>query len=170
MLIKRYANRKLYDTEARRYITLEEIEEAVRQGIDIRVIDHESGADLTGLTLLQVIFEQQKKIGSQMPQIILTRLIQSGTTAIRDLKEGLLAFSDPERHFEDEVQRRLELVARKGLLAQAEAERLRSILISPDLRKSSEKPMEEEASSEQVASLLRQVQELEEQLAHLEGK
>ena len=50
-LIKRYPNRKLYDTEAKQYVTLEQIAELIRSGKDVQVIDHESGEDLTALTL-----------------------------------------------------------------------------------------------------------------------
>jgi polyhydroxyalkanoate synthesis repressor PhaR len=54
-LIKRYPNRKLYDTEAKSYITLEGVAALIRNGEDVQVIDHESGEDLTTLTLTQII-------------------------------------------------------------------------------------------------------------------
>ena len=60
-LIKRYANRKLYDTESKRYITLEGIAEMIRQQQDVKVIDHETGEDITALTQAQIIFEQERK-------------------------------------------------------------------------------------------------------------
>ena len=59
--IKRYPNRKLYDTEAKRYVTLDELAGLIQAGADIQVIDHESGEDLTNVTLTQVVLEQQKK-------------------------------------------------------------------------------------------------------------
>jgi polyhydroxyalkanoate synthesis repressor PhaR len=55
-LIKRYANRKLYDTQAGQYVTLEELAEFIRRGEDITVRDHATGRDLTSLTLMQVLF------------------------------------------------------------------------------------------------------------------
>jgi len=60
-VIKRYPNRKLYDTQAKQYITLDRIAELIREGTDIQVIDHASGEDITALTLSQVIFEQEKR-------------------------------------------------------------------------------------------------------------
>ncbi|MCB0135660.1 MAG: polyhydroxyalkanoate synthesis regulator DNA-binding domain-containing protein, partial [Caldilineaceae bacterium] len=60
-VIKRYPNRKLYDTESKRYVTLEHIAQMIQQGEDVIVTDHESGEDLTNLTLSQIIFEQEKK-------------------------------------------------------------------------------------------------------------
>ena len=60
-LIKRYPNRKLYDTEAKAYITLEQIAYLIREGQEDHVVDHASREDLTALTLTQVILEQERK-------------------------------------------------------------------------------------------------------------
>ena len=57
LVIKRYPNRKLYDTEAKRYITLDGITELIHRGEDLHVVDHETGEDLTTVTLSQIIFE-----------------------------------------------------------------------------------------------------------------
>ena len=81
LLIKRYLNRKLYDTQARRYITLERIANLIRQGTDIQVIDHDSGEDLTAITLAQVIAEQEKKQSGSVPSSVLADLIASGVGA-----------------------------------------------------------------------------------------
>ncbi len=54
--IKRYSNRKLYDSATRRYVTLEEIADAIRRGDDLQVTDHTSGADLTTQVMLQAFF------------------------------------------------------------------------------------------------------------------
>lgn len=60
-LVKRYANRKLYDTRESRYVTLQQIAELVRQGEDVRIIDNTSKEDLTTVTLAQIIYEEEKK-------------------------------------------------------------------------------------------------------------
>ena len=57
-VIKRYANRKLYDTQHSRYVTLEQIAEMVREGEDVRIIDNTSKEDLTSVTLAQIILEE----------------------------------------------------------------------------------------------------------------
>lgn len=77
LLIKRYLNRKLYDTQARRYITLDQIASLIRQGVDVQVIDHGSGEDLTAITLAQVIAEQEKKQSGSVPSSVLADLIAS---------------------------------------------------------------------------------------------
>ncbi|MCK5314811.1 MAG: polyhydroxyalkanoate synthesis regulator DNA-binding domain-containing protein, partial [Anaerolineales bacterium] len=70
--IKRYPNRKLYDTEAKQYITLDEIADLIRQGQEIRVTDNVTGEDLTAVTLSQIIFEQEKKQSGFLPRSVLT--------------------------------------------------------------------------------------------------
>ena len=60
-LIKRYSNRKLYDTERSSYVTLEEISQMVRDGSELRIVDNKSGEDITSVTLAQIVFEQEKK-------------------------------------------------------------------------------------------------------------
>lgn len=60
-LIKKYANRKLYDTHTSRYVTLESISALVREGVDIEVVDRESGADLTPLILSQIVMGEEKR-------------------------------------------------------------------------------------------------------------
>jgi len=75
-VIKRYSNRKLYDTAESRYITLEEISEMVKQGVELQILDNKSREDLTSVTLAQIIFEQEKK-KHLMPLSVLRELIRS---------------------------------------------------------------------------------------------
>ncbi len=76
-IIKRYANRKLYDTEHSRYVTLEQISEMIRQGDDVKIVDNKSKEDLTSVTLAQIIFEEEKK-HSFMPLGTMRNIIQNG--------------------------------------------------------------------------------------------
>ena len=80
--IKRYTNRKLYDSRGRRYITLDEIAGLVRNGEEVRVLDHLTGEDLTVQTLVQVILEEQKQGGMPLPLRFLTRLLRAGNDAV----------------------------------------------------------------------------------------
>ncbi len=75
-IVKRYANRKLYDTERSCYVTLDDISLMIRAGEDVQVIDNKSGEDLTSVTLAQIIFEAEKK-RSFMPLNLLKGLIQN---------------------------------------------------------------------------------------------
>ena len=75
-IIKRYSNRKLYDTTESRYITLEEISEMVKAGVELQILDNRSREDLTSVTLAQIIFEQEKRT-HLMPLSVLRELIRS---------------------------------------------------------------------------------------------
>ena len=77
MLVKKYGNRRLYDTEQSRYITLEELAESVRQGKDVRVVDAKSGEDLTTATLAQIIIEG-RGAARLLPPALLVQLIRMG--------------------------------------------------------------------------------------------
>jgi polyhydroxyalkanoate synthesis repressor PhaR len=77
-VIKRYSNRKLYDTQESRYVTLEEIEEMIRGGREIAVVDASSGDDLTSVTLTQIILENERAHRTALPAAFLHQLITHG--------------------------------------------------------------------------------------------
>ena len=82
-IVKRYANRKLYDTERSCYVTLEDISLMIKAGDEVRVIDNKTGEDLTSVTLAQIIFETEKK-NNFMPLSLLRGLIQNGSEAVNE--------------------------------------------------------------------------------------
>jgi polyhydroxyalkanoate synthesis repressor PhaR len=83
-LIKKYANRKLYDTRTSRYITLEGIAQLVRDGHDIKVVDRDDGRDLTQVTLSQVVLEEEKRGPG--------RLVEAGGEMLHDRGQALLDY------------------------------------------------------------------------------
>ena len=88
VLIKRYANRKLYNTESSRYITLKGVSELVREGREIRVIDNESGKEITPIILSQILVDDQKQPRDENNAVsgrVLSELIQRGGDAIYSL-------------------------------------------------------------------------------------
>lgn len=76
IIIKKYANRRLYDTSSSSYVTLEHLSELVRQGKDFLVQDAKSGEDLTRTVLTQIIFEQENKGGNALPLNFLRQVIR----------------------------------------------------------------------------------------------
>ena len=89
-LIKRYPNRKLYDTEAKRYVTLHEITRLIQDGNEIQVVDYESGEDLTNLTLTQIILDQEKRSASGLiPRFLLTSIIRAGEDRLSQVRRSL---------------------------------------------------------------------------------
>ena len=83
-VIKRYANRKLYDTQRSRYVTLDQIAAMIRAGEDVKIVDNNSKDDLTALTLTQILFEEEKK-GGFLPLAALRNIIQSGGQSITNM-------------------------------------------------------------------------------------
>jgi polyhydroxyalkanoate synthesis repressor PhaR len=77
-VIKRYGNRKLYDPEAARYVTLEDLARMIAAGHDVRVVDQTTGHDLTTTVLAQVILEGLKARTARIPSQVLARLIRMG--------------------------------------------------------------------------------------------
>jgi len=84
-LIKRYGNRKMYDTRESRYVTLDNIAELVRGGEDLRIVDNGSGEDLTAVTFAQVIFEEAKRSSGFLGLGVLRRIIQQGGAAVQEI-------------------------------------------------------------------------------------
>lgn len=80
-VIKRYTNRKLYDTIESRYVTLDEIAGMIKSGAEVKVIDNRTKEDLTSVTLAQIIFEEEKK-KSHMPLSVLRGIIRHGTDSV----------------------------------------------------------------------------------------
>ena len=85
MLVKKYGNRRLYDTERSRYITLEELADLIRhgKGDDVRVVDAKNGEDLTTATLAQIIVES-RGAARLLPVPLLIQLIRMGDTALAE--------------------------------------------------------------------------------------
>jgi polyhydroxyalkanoate synthesis repressor PhaR len=77
IVIKKYANRRLYDTSNSRYINLEDIAALVRNGKDVQVVDASIGEDITRVTLTQIIVEDAKDQPSGLPLELLRQLIQA---------------------------------------------------------------------------------------------
>lgn len=125
-IIKRYSNRKLYDTVRKRYLTLNEVGELVAQGEDVKVVDNETGADLTNQTLTQVIYEQEKKHQGFLPKNLLSNLIQKGGSFLDRLPQSLHSFLHPQEQNLDDL---MEIWIAEGLLAKEAVERVREDLL-----------------------------------------
>ncbi len=82
-VIKRYTNRKLYDTVESRYVTLDEIAEMVKQGVEVKIVDNRTKEDLTSVTLAQIVFEEEKK-KNQMPLSVLRDIIRRPSEQLSD--------------------------------------------------------------------------------------
>ncbi len=115
-LIKRYSNRKLYDTERSSYVTLEEISQMVRDGSELRIVDNKSGEDITSVTLAQIVFEQEKKDKRTLPMQALRDMIRSPSDFISRLSRDVTdmredAMTQVEKVKRTAAQQQAEVVA-----------------------------------------------------------
>jgi polyhydroxyalkanoate synthesis repressor PhaR len=129
VIIKRYTNRKLYNTDTKRYITLDEVADLIRSGEEIKVIDNTTSEDLTTVTLTQIIFEREKKQAGFLPRPVLTGLVQAGGYTIGALRRSLEIPLDLLHQIDEEIERRLHLLTVRGEIAEEEASRLRDKLV-----------------------------------------
>jgi polyhydroxyalkanoate synthesis repressor PhaR len=93
LLIKRYASRRLYNTETSDYVTLEDISGFIRAGREVQIVDLKSGDDLTRQYLLQIVAERESKGDTVLPTNVLTDLVRSYTTNIQSVVPQFLAAS-----------------------------------------------------------------------------
>lgn len=91
-IIKRYQNRKLYDTQQSCYVTLDDIAKMIRASEDVMVIDNKTKNDITAATLTQIIFEAEKKASQYAPLFVLREIIQNGNGSISAYLAKLGAF------------------------------------------------------------------------------
>ncbi len=158
-VIKRYSNRKLYDTQESRYVTLEELEELIRAGKEISVVDVSTGEDLTSVTLAQIILENERSRRAGLPTAFLHQLIKHGEAwqdfVQKSMKSSLEGIMSSQRESERVFR---ELVSRAG------AGWMPSTSGEGKTEKKAETPGEAEALRNEVSALREQLRALEERL------
>lgn len=128
--IKRYPNRKLYNTETKKYITLDGISDLIRDGEEVQVLDHGTGEDLTALTLSQILFEREKKsVSGFLPHSVLAGLVKAGGETLASLRRSLALPLNLFNQVDHEINRRIGLLVQDGQLTDDEAEMWRDKLL-----------------------------------------
>jgi polyhydroxyalkanoate synthesis repressor PhaR len=129
VIIKRYRNRKLYNTNSKKYIRLDEIEELIRQQEEIKVIDNDSENDITAATLSQIIFDSEKNHTGVLPINLLISLVQSGGKRMDEIRRNIFNSMNLVHHFDVEIERRVNLLTTNGEIGQEEGAQLLKKLI-----------------------------------------
>ena len=93
LLIKRYASRRLYNTETSDYVTLDDIARFIREGREVQIVDLKSGDDLTRQYLLQIIADHESQGENVLPISVLTDLVRSYTTEFQSVVPQFLQAS-----------------------------------------------------------------------------
>lgn len=124
-IIKKYQNRKLYDTQDSCYVTLDGIAKMIREGEEIVVIDNNSKDDVTALILTQVLYEQEKTNQSVLPVAILKNIIKAGSNNLFEfMQKFILGAMDAHLQAREELKLHVERLAKKGELTGEEAANL----------------------------------------------
>src|SRR6202795_1222720 len=155
LVIKKYGNRRLYDTAASRYVNLDEIAGFIREGKDVKVVDAKTGKDLTRVTLTQIITEDAKDKPTGLPLELLRQLIIASDEVRQEfLMWYLKSAFDTYQKLQDTVQNRLSEV--------------QSAILSPvDLMK---RLLSATASSPAETREETEVEALRKRIAELEGR
>ena len=104
-VIKRYQNRKLYDTENSCYVTLEDVAQFIKNGEDVCIVDNRTQEDLTNLTLTQIILEEGKKKKHLLPLHTLKNIIQSGGEHLVDFFQKSIHTVSSISNVKDEAEK-----------------------------------------------------------------
>lgn len=108
-VIKRYGNRKLYDTRESRYVTLDEISKMIRRGEDVKVVDNRTQEDLTNVTFTQIMLEQEKNRKSFLPRSLLRNLVEQGGESLLDLlQKGRESLASMKSEAEEQISKLFE--------------------------------------------------------------
>jgi len=167
-IIKRYGNRKLYDTSESRYVTLEEIARYVRANEDVTVIENETGEDLTALAFAQIILEEERRKSGVLSLPVLRQLIQHGEEAIKgvvaQVDRGMGAIGEIRERAGRRVQERVQELVAVG-------ERLASIQRNIDERfkRSMERITAHPTVQKEIQRIERTIGVLEERINRLRG-
>ena len=166
-IIKRYNNRKLYDTHAKRYVTLFDLANMIRKGDDVVVLDHKSGEDITSQIQAQIIFEQERSAGSGLPNTVLTNIIQASNQTIKQLRTTLLPL-DTTARLDSEIEKRVMLLVEQGSITSKQGTQMLQKLLSvrSDPRSTEELKIER-ALEKRGTPTHNQVKELSAQVAQL---
>ena len=122
--IKRYSNRKLYDTVGKKYITLSNIEQLIKQGETVKIIENETGEDITAATLSQIISELTRKSHNFSPSIFVQMIRKGGGTMYDYARKLLQTVGDAAYSLEEGVEKKIRRLIASGEITEEEGKEL----------------------------------------------
>lgn len=130
-VIKKYPNRKLYDTRASCYVTLEDIGKMIKRGEEVTVLDYKTKADVTAIILTQILYEQEKNKQAILPLTMLKNIIMSGSGSIFEfMQKYVLSSLSQAANVKVEAERYIDRLIHKGELTKGEGKSLLKELAS----------------------------------------
>ncbi len=129
--IKKYANRKLYDGEEKKYISMDRLAELIRSGEEVRVIDNSTGEDITVTVLSQLLGRQNAAKGSTLPAATLLEMLQRGSgTLVEYARKSLTIGHSALNLAEDELDHLFKLVTGDRQLSESEGRRIKDDILA----------------------------------------
>ena len=163
-LVKRYGNRKLYDTSESRYVTLDEIGRWVKAGEEVKILENDTGEDLTAVTFAQIILEEERKKNGLLSLRMLRDIIQHGEAALQGIAASVDRGMEAIRSVPERAGRRVNELAQVGdSLARLQK------LIDETVRRSVERVTALPAFNKEMRRIERTVRALEARIARLRG-
>lgn len=179
--IKRYANRKLYDSTDKNYITLDQIAELIKAGQEISVVDNQTGEDLTSTTVSQILARDKKiKNGDVVSSVLIQLLRKGGGTLVDYGKKYVSLWESGLTMAEDEIDRLVNRLVKDQELSESEGSKLKKDLAdrADDLKKWIGDKIDQRinhtlnlmnlATKDQVADLTAKIDALTQKVAKLE--
>jgi len=163
-LVKRYGNRKLYDTSESRYVTLDEIGRWVKAGEEVKILENDTGEDLTAVTFAQIILEEERKKNGLLSLRMLRDIIQHGEAALQGIAASVDRGMEAIRSVPERAGRRVNELAQVGdSLARLQK------LVDETVRRSVERVTALPAFNKEMRRIERTVRALEARIARLRG-
>lgn len=172
LLIKRYASRRLYNTETSDYVTLEDIAGFIRDGRDVQIVDLKSGDDLTRQYLLQIVAEHESRGENVLPINVLTDLVRSYTTQASSVVPQFLAasfemFRDSQSHWVENIGKVNPMMSIPGFEAMQAQQEAFLKAMTAGVKPGSSGP-ERDSGEEDLSDIKRQLAQLQDKLSKMD--
>ena len=181
--IKRYANRKLYDTTNKKYITLDKISKLLKAGEEVSVVDNETGEDITEATISQILARTQKGQTDNAAANVMIQLLRKGPGTLVDYGKKYVSLWDRALTMADEeIDRLVERLVKEKEITPSEGSKLKKDMLSraDDLKKWIAEKIDQRVSEaldlmnlagrDQVSQLTSKIDALTQKMRKLEKK
>ncbi len=130
-LIKKYANRKLYDTTDKRYLTMDSLAELIKDGAEVSIVDNETGRDLTSSIVSQLLAREKDDFGAAVPSGILMQMLRKGRGTLFGYgKKYVSLWQSAFMMSKDEIEKFINSLVREKELSEAEGRNLKNEIVS----------------------------------------
>lgn len=181
VVIKKYANRRLYNTATSAYVTLDDLARMVREGVEFQVFDAKSNEDLTRQILTQIIFEEESRGDALLPVQFLRQLISFYGNPVQGvlpsyLEMSLENFTRQQEHFRDQMSRTFAAAPGAGLMDEAIKRNMamfeQAMRMWPGMAAAPTRaePPKSEPTPDPLEQMQRQMDEMRAQIDRLAGK